>query len=114
MTTSNSHHSQVELLTVEQFAKLMQVSRTTVFGWLKAGALAEGVHFIRLGRVLRFRWGIDLFFNSRLQPIPESRSPLSPSPVDQTELHSKRGEGPVNSPHLTFGKGSGLGVNLDY
>lgn len=51
-----------ELLTVDQFAQLLKVSRTTVFSWLKTGEIQEGVHYIRLGRVLRFRWQIDLLF----------------------------------------------------
>jgi len=49
-------HSEYELLTVEQFAERLQVSRTTVFGWLKNGALREEIHYFRLGRVLRFYW----------------------------------------------------------
>jgi len=49
-------HSESELLTVEQFAQRLRVSRTTVFGWLKNGDLKEGVHYLRLGRILRFRW----------------------------------------------------------
>lgn len=51
-----------ELLTVEQFAELLNVSRTTVFAWLNSGILQEGVHYIRLGRILRFRWSLDTFF----------------------------------------------------
>ncbi len=49
-------HSETEILTVEQFAQRLQVSRTTVFGWLKSGVLREGQHYLRLGRVLRFYW----------------------------------------------------------
>ncbi len=49
-------HSESELLTVEQFAERFQVSRTTVFGWLKNGDLQEGVHYVRLGRIIRLRW----------------------------------------------------------
>jgi excisionase family DNA binding protein len=49
-------HSESELLTVEQFAQRLQVSRTTVFSWLKNGDIREGVHYLRIGRVLRFHW----------------------------------------------------------
>jgi excisionase family DNA binding protein len=59
-----------ELLTVDQFAQLLKVSRTTVFSWLKTGEIQEGVHFIRLGRVLRFRWQIELLFVKK----PQSRT----------------------------------------
>ncbi len=51
-----------ELLTVDQFAQRLKVSRTTVFSWLKTGEIQEGVHFIRIGRVLRFRLQLELFF----------------------------------------------------
>lgn len=54
-----------ELLTVDQFAKLLKVSRTTVFSWLNSGELLEGVHYIRLGRVLRFRWVMELLFRKK-------------------------------------------------
>jgi excisionase family DNA binding protein len=57
-----------EVLTVEQFAERMQVSRTTVFGWIKNGSLREGAHYIRLGRILRFCWQEGLFFNSPAMP----------------------------------------------
>ncbi|MCG6535714.1 MAG: helix-turn-helix domain-containing protein [Syntrophales bacterium LBB04] len=61
-------HSESELLTVDQFAERFQVSRTTVFGWLKNGDLREGVHYIRIGRILRFRWP---FFQT-VQPSPQT------------------------------------------
>jgi len=60
-------HSESELLTVEQFAKRFQVSRTTVFGWLKNGNLREGIHYFRLGRILRFHWPFSLTDKSSLQ-----------------------------------------------
>lgn len=103
-----------ELFTVDQFAERMQVSRTTVFGWMKSGALAEGVHYIRLGRVLRFRWGVDLLFNSRLPPATEEQSPPSPPLPPRSGMDSQRGEAPVNSPVLTLGRGAAPAVNLDY
>ena len=39
-------HSETELLTVDQFAQRLQVSRTTVFSWLKTGELRERFHDI--------------------------------------------------------------------
>lgn len=48
--------SKSELLTVKQFTERFQVSRSTVFSWLKNGTLKEGIHYIRIGRVLRFYW----------------------------------------------------------
>jgi excisionase family DNA binding protein len=60
-------HSDSNFLTVEQFAQRLQVSRTTVFGWLKKGDLQEGVHYIRIGRILRFRWPFPLTDKQSLQ-----------------------------------------------
>lgn len=60
-------HSESDFLTVEQFAQRLQVSRTTVFGWLKKGDLREGVHYIRIGRILRLRWPFPLTDQQSLQ-----------------------------------------------
>jgi excisionase family DNA binding protein len=49
-----------ELLTVEEFAKRMKISRTTVFDWIKKGRLKAGRHYIQIGRVIRFEWGPEL------------------------------------------------------
>ena len=45
-----------ELLTVEQFALRLAVSRTTAFDWLKTGVLVQGKHYFKVGRILRFIW----------------------------------------------------------
>ena len=49
-----------ELITIEQFAKRMVISRSTVYGWLAAGKLQQGVHLIKIGRVVRIVWSDDL------------------------------------------------------
>lgn len=49
-----------ELLTVEQFAQRLQVSRATVFAWVHKGVLAAGKHYLKIGRVLRFLWSAEL------------------------------------------------------
>lgn len=103
-----------EVLTVEQFAERLQVSRTTVFGWLKTGAIKEGVHYFRLGRILRFRWQEDLFFNNRPKSnrsdAAASHSPL----VDDPALDFQRGEATVNNPPLPFERSEKPVINLDY
>lgn len=63
-----------DLLTVDEYAQLFKVSRTTVFSWLKTGDIQEGVHFIRIGRILRFRLKLDLLF-SKKAPTITKRSP---------------------------------------
>lgn len=66
-------HSENELLIVEQFAERFQVSRTTVFSWLKNGDLREGIHYVRLGRILRFRWP----FSHSVQPSPQATGEIA-------------------------------------
>lgn len=65
----------VEFLTVEEFAHRMKVSRTTVFSWLKNGELQKGFHYLRLGRIIRFRWHESTFFSNEPnhQPRPEKQ-----------------------------------------
>lgn len=88
-----------ELMTVEQFAERLQVSRTTVFYWLKNGELSEGVHFFRLGRIIRFRYEVSLFFSSK---------PLKKPTADKAkELIRPKGKKPAPAP-------SRQAVNLDY
>lgn len=103
-----------DLLTVEQFAERMQVSRTTVFGWLKGEVLQEGVHYFRIGRILRLCWREGLFLNSQPRPVSEDDGSATARPMNRSGQDSQRGEAPVNSPPLTFSRGSGPGVNLDY
>lgn len=85
-------HSESEFLTVDQFAQRLQVSRTTVFGWLKNGDLREGVHYIRLGRILRFRWPFFL----TAQP-----SPPASLPPPEKRHRRRRGTSPAIMNFLT-------------
>jgi len=55
--------SETQLLTVEQFAERLQVSRATVFVWIQKQILVQGRHFLKFGRVLRFTWSADLVVN---------------------------------------------------
>jgi len=88
-----------ELLTVDQFAEYLQVSRTTVFYWLKNGELSEGVHFFRLGRILRFRYDDNLFFTGK--------PAKNPAADKSKELLRPKGKKPAPVP-------SRQAVNLDY
>lgn len=60
-------HSETNLLTVEEFADKLKVSRSTVFGWLKSDKLQEGKHYFRIGRIIRFVWDAGLFLGSKRQ-----------------------------------------------
>ncbi len=104
-----------EVLTIEQFAQRMQVSRTTVFAWIKAGFLKEGVHYLRLGRILRLCWREDVFsLNSQQTATGEDEGRSTPQLPNRGTLDSQRGAASVNSPPLTLKREPGPAVNLDY
>jgi excisionase family DNA binding protein len=73
-----------ELLTVEQFAERLQVSRTTVFEWLKTGNLEQGKHYFKIGRVLRFVWDVTLLLLDKRKKHSPRRmvAPLPSRPKD--------------------------------
>lgn len=79
---------QVEMLTIEQFAAKMSVSRTTVYEWLKSGYLRAGRHFIRIGGTIRFAWGPELI--QRLCEDSATEEPTKEAPEaarDKVPLH---------------------------
>jgi len=95
--------NQPEFLTVAEFADRLKVSRTTVFSWLKNGELREGADFIRLGRILRFRWP---YFNNRLP---------SPQPVQDVQRKPSLPEQPTHKRQQSSEKqGTAPAINLDY
>lgn len=49
-----------EVLTVEELAQRLRVSRATLFTWMQKGVLSQGRHYFKRGRVLRFIWNADL------------------------------------------------------
>jgi hypothetical protein len=70
-----------EILTVEEFANRLKVSRATLFSWMKRGILAQGRHFFKRGRVLRFIWSEELI-QGLLEDSGEAagkRLPVKPS-----------------------------------
>lgn len=50
----------LELLTSQEFAKRLKISRSLLFEWLAKGMLIPGKHYIKIGRILRFVWSDDL------------------------------------------------------
>lgn len=89
-----------ELLTVAEFAERLKVSRTTVFSWLKGGELLASVHYVRIGRILRFLW------------------PFVPTLPDATpkKRRQPRNEKPIRKSKRPTGckPDTGPAVNLDY
>ena len=69
----------IELLTIEEYARRFGVCRTTIFEWKKQGKLKAGRHFIKIGRVLRFFWSIDVIrdlHNDKDEKIENSKADL--------------------------------------
>jgi predicted DNA-binding transcriptional regulator AlpA len=80
-----------ELLTVEQFAQRLQVSRATVFAWIQKQILVQGRHFLKFGRVLRFTWSDDLvacLLLDSAQAVPVASPPLLPVAVSRKKTGS--------------------------
>jgi hypothetical protein len=77
-TVSLSHHTPLsEFLTVEQLSDRLQVSRATLFNWMKKDILTQGRHYFKRGRVLRFIWSDDLI-QELLAGSPEDMEKVSP------------------------------------
>lgn len=97
----NQPETASELLTVDEYAQLLKVSRTTVFSWLKTGEIQEGVHFIRIGRVLRFRLRLELLFSKKKSTStkrPPKKRPTSPgrkTPSSESAINLDYGALPV-------------------
>ncbi len=49
-----------EFLTVVELAERLHVSRATLFNWMQKGVLAQGRHYFKRGRILRFIWSNEL------------------------------------------------------
>ncbi len=69
-----------EMISVEQFAVRMGVSRSTVFAWLAKGCLTEGKIFVRVGKTIRFIWSIEAIAamseKKASESLPEENEPL--------------------------------------
>lgn len=70
-----------QYLTLAEYRKMIQVSRSTVFDWMRKGLLREGVYYVYFGpRVLRFRYPHPVEAPRReTRPAPETPHPRRPS-----------------------------------
>jgi len=80
----------MELLTVKEFAARMKISRTTVFDWIRKGALKAGRHYLKIGRVIRFEWGPELLQRLHEDSVKKQEKPGSNSLPRQTRLRKER------------------------
>lgn len=70
-----------EILNVIEFSKRLNISRATTFNWINRNILREGIHYIRLGRVLRFIWSQDMFvgLHPNTRPAHSVKAALRPN-----------------------------------
>jgi hypothetical protein len=93
-TSSTYPLTSCEFLTIEELAGRLQVSRATLFNWIKKGILAQGRHYFKRGHVLRFIWSGELIQElltgspenvEKVPPVKPSLKPVSqikPSPIN--------------------------------
>lgn len=68
-----------EMITVEEFAERMNISRSTAYSWLSHGRLTTGRHVIRIGGIVRILWNDDLL--SHLLAISAEKSVVIERPM---------------------------------
>lgn len=107
-TDSSQNTFHVEMLSIDQFAAKMGVSRTTVYEWFKSGYLSPGRHYIKIGKTTLFAWGAEL-----LQKLHEdSCDRVSEDVKSQNEtVLDMRGSQVSRVPSA---RKKGIQVNLDY
>lgn len=80
------------LITIEEFASLMKISRSTAYSWLASGRLETGRHVLHIGSVVRILWGDELLQHLMQQSkTPEPRPKLI-----------RKGKGGLNKCSLNF------------
>ena len=89
-------YSHFELLTVEEFAKRLHISRTTIFKWKESGKLVPQRHFIQKGRTVRFIWELETIRSLHENDTPDSDSKnLESDYVTEKKKDSTR-KSPIN------------------
>ena len=78
-----------EILTIEQFALRLTMSRTTVFEWLKTGNLVQGKHYFKVGRILRFVWDETMLLTIGMNKTTqkEKKQKKTVKPKGERRLH---------------------------
>ena len=52
--------SEIELLTVEEFAQRLRVGRSTVFLWIASKKMIQGIHYFKIVKTVRIPWCMEL------------------------------------------------------
>jgi predicted DNA-binding transcriptional regulator AlpA len=77
-----------ELLTIEEYAKRLQVGRTTIYEWKSSGKLIPQQHFIQKARIIRFIWDLET-----IRSLHENDNPSTDSMNLQSEYVIERRKG---------------------
>lgn len=67
--------SEIELLTVEEFAQRLRVGRSTVFLWIASNKMIPAIHYFKIGKTVRIPWSLELLAslsaqNKETEPAP--------------------------------------------
>jgi len=83
-----------KMLSIEEFAERMQISRQTVFEWMDKNVLVQGRHYLKQGRITRFPWSGELvsrMLEDCLQSQAQEESQPKPAkPVSPREKEKPR------------------------
>ena len=74
MNNQPETYSHFELLTIEEYAKRLQVGKTTIFKWKESGKLLPQHHFIQKGRIIRYIWDLGTIRSLHENDTPDFHS----------------------------------------
>ena len=91
-----------EILMAEEYAKRLNIGRSTLYEWKKNGTLVPGHHYFQSGGVVRYVWSRDLVLDIHVR---KSEGPKGESPQPEDE-----------KPQITLPTPprQKVGINLDY
>jgi excisionase family DNA binding protein len=68
--------SNIELLTVEEFAQRFRVGRSTVFDWIASKKMVPGVHYFKIGKTIRIPWSLELLASLSTDSEDREKTPV--------------------------------------
>jgi excisionase family DNA binding protein len=71
--------SDIELLTIEEFAKRYRVGRSTVFMWITSKKMIQGIHYFKIGKTVRIPWSMELLASLSTIEFGKDEPPASRS-----------------------------------
>jgi predicted DNA-binding transcriptional regulator AlpA len=92
------------VLTLEEFASLLKIGRSTVFEWIQKRILVPGKHFLKIEKTIRFRWPQALeelmadCASGEAAPLEEAPAERSPTPPSTPATRRSRSTGGRRGP----------------